>query len=69
MFEYILEDDRGKVKNDIQSIIRACQIPDFEEFTEQDFLFIKEMIDKPKDIDREVSYVIYLKEYQRCRCL
>lgn len=65
MFGYLLEDNDGKVKSDIQNIIRDCRMEEFTEFTERDFLFIKEMIDKPKDLDQEVNCAIYFKEYHK----
>lgn len=63
MFEYMLNDNGGKVKDDIQKIISECKIPNFEEFTDDDFLFIKEMIDKPRDLQEEVSvfFNMYIK--------
>jgi hypothetical protein len=57
MFKYILEKNNGEIKDKIQTIIGACNIPDFEEFTEDDFTFIKEMIDVPKDLERGVVYI------------
>ncbi|XP_053400920.1 deoxynucleoside triphosphate triphosphohydrolase SAMHD1-like [Mercenaria mercenaria] len=52
MLEFMLEDENEKLKGDIQTIIRNCNIPGFEQFEERDFTFIKEMIDVPKDIER-----------------
>ncbi|XP_060566071.1 deoxynucleoside triphosphate triphosphohydrolase SAMHD1-like isoform X2 [Ruditapes philippinarum] len=51
LFEYMLDKNNGEIKDKIQAIIGACNIPNFEEFTEDDFTFIKEMIDVPKDLE------------------
>jgi hypothetical protein len=47
------------LKEEIQNILENCQFPKFEE---NDFEFIKEMIDKPKDISTGVSktFVFYI---------
>ena len=48
----MLQFDDKTLEKDIQKILTECGLP---EFTDNDFLFIKEMIDEPKDIKTDVS--------------
>ncbi|XP_045193987.2 deoxynucleoside triphosphate triphosphohydrolase SAMHD1-like [Mercenaria mercenaria] len=50
MFEYMLDNNNGEVKKDIQKILADCKLQKFEE---EDFTFIKEMIDDPKNMETE----------------
>jgi hypothetical protein len=61
----MLECGNGKpLKDEIQNILENCQFPRFEE---NDFEFIKEMIDDPKDISTGVSktFVCYVFIFYR----
>ncbi|XP_060569550.1 deoxynucleoside triphosphate triphosphohydrolase SAMHD1-like isoform X2 [Ruditapes philippinarum] len=49
MFEYMLSSENGQLKKDIQEILTGCGLSRFDE---QDFTFICEMIDDPKDIEK-----------------
>jgi hypothetical protein len=55
MFEEMLEGNDEELKKDIQKILGECNIPDFQTFEEDDFTFIKEMIDVPKNIEQRVQ--------------
>jgi hypothetical protein len=47
----MLSSDNEQLKKDIQDILTGCGLSRFEE---QDFTFICEMIDDPKDIEKHV---------------
>ena len=51
MFEYMIQAENGKLKNKIRRILEECGIPDFDD---NDYTFICEMIDDPKDLDLPV---------------
>ena len=53
----MLDKNNGEFKKEIQDCIKECNIEDFKEFTEDDFTFIKEIIDLPKDIEHGVMFV------------
>ncbi|XP_060569551.1 deoxynucleoside triphosphate triphosphohydrolase SAMHD1-like [Ruditapes philippinarum] len=50
MFDYMLKSENEKLKNDIKRRVEECGLRRFEE---QDFTFILEMIDDPKDIEND----------------
>jgi hypothetical protein len=54
MFDDMLEST--VLKEDIQRILGECKIPGFKEFTEDDFTFIKDMIDVPSQLEQQDVY-------------
>ena len=48
----MLKCDDGRLEKDIQEILEECGL---DKLTDDDFRFIKEMIDDPKDIETGVS--------------
>lgn len=48
----MLQTEHGKLKKDIETILQECGILDF---VDDDYTFICEMIDDPKDLEQPVS--------------
>lgn len=53
MFLHMLAVDDFALKKKIQGDIASCNTPDFTQFDDEDFDFITELIDQPKDIVRQ----------------